>query len=208
MNFLVGVGVAGAFAVACLDWWAVRTSRASVEEVAKPLVMVLLLIGALLAVGAPASVRLLVALGLGFGLVGDVLLLPRFDRFVEGLGAFLVGHLSYAVAFLFVGVTGWVVFGLIAAVLAVGVLGRSIIAASPDKLRLPVTVYVAVIGAMVALGIGTTEPLFGVGAAVFAASDALLGHDRFVTPRGDRRMWVHVLYHLGQGLLVVGLVPL
>ena len=193
-----------ALCIAFVDWWSVRTGRGAVEQVAKPLVMVALIVGALGAVDAPTLVRLLVVGGLVLGLVGDVALLPRFDKFVEGLAAFLVGHVLYAVAFLLVGATGWLALGAVVAAIAIAAIGPTIVAASPDKLRLPVTAYVAVIGAMVALGIGTGRPLLGLGAAIFAASDALLGHDRFVTPRGDRRMWVHVMYHLGQGLLVVG----
>lgn len=33
------------------------------------------------------------------GLAGDVFLLPQVDRFVEGLGSFLLGHLAYLVDF-------------------------------------------------------------------------------------------------------------
>jgi len=68
----------------------------------------------------------------------------------------------------------------------------------------PVGAYIGVIAGMVAVAIGTGEPLLGLGAVVFALSDALLGHDRFVTPEADRRVVVHMLYHVGQmGFVVV-----
>ncbi|NOX30743.1 MAG: hypothetical protein GXP35_11965, partial [Actinobacteria bacterium] len=62
-----------------------------------------------------------------------------------------------------------------------------------------------VIGIMLIVGVGTGHLLIALGALLFVASDTLLATDRFVVPRSDRRMWVHVLYHLGQISIVAGL---
>ena len=45
----------------------------------------------------------------------------------------------------------------------------------------------------------------GLGAMAFAASDWVLGHERFVGPLPGGRLSVIVPYHVGQALLIVGL---
>ncbi len=200
--------LAAAAVVACIDWWSVRSSRPKIELFAKPLVMVALLAAATQINADPASVKWLIAAGLAGGLVGDIALLPRFDAFIVGLAAFLVGHLFYVVAFVSVGLEPVaLLLGLAVAAALTFVLGRPIIAAvAGSRLRVPVLCYVAVIGAMLISGIGTGLAFVGVGALAFGLSDSLLGTDRFVELRDDRRMWVHVLYHVAQMLIVAALL--
>ena len=73
-----------------------------------------------------------------------------------------------------------------------------------DALHLPVIAYIAVSGAVVMTGAGTGRALIVLGTLAFAASDGLLGADRFLEPARDRRVWVHVLYQLGQAGIVLG----
>lgn len=192
---------------ALLDWLAVVTDRQRLESVAKPAVMVSLILAALIADGASATVRALIVGGLALGLFGDVLLLPRVDRFIWGLGAFLIGHALYVAAFVSYDVQIWpAMSGLLAVAALFALVGPAILAAVADsRLAIPVTLYITTIGAMVVTAWGTGNWWFAGGALVFAASDAVLGYDRFVTPRTDRRLWVHVLYHAGQAALVAGL---
>lgn len=170
--------------------------------VTKPLpVLCLLVIVRRLGQGAYARA---LALGLGLSALGDVLLeLP--EGFLLGLGAFLAAHLAYVSAF--VGqcrdLSAWraLPFGLHAA-LFVRLLWPGL-----GALRAPVLVYVATIATMqwrAAACVGATprgrraEWLALVGAMTFAASDSLLGLDRFHAPLGRARVAVILLYWLGQ----------
>ena len=191
--------------VTLIDWIAVLRDWGRVEEVAKPLVMLLLLVVTLESLDG--AQRTAVAAAVVFGLLGDVALLNRIDAFIAGLGAFLVGHLLYVAGFAIEGLKpAPTAIGVVAAVVLVGALGRPIIAAvRHTPLHIPVAVYVVVIAAMVATSIGTTRWVAAAGGVMFAVSDALLGNDRFVTPRTDRRIVVMVLYHLGQFAIVGGL---
>jgi uncharacterized membrane protein YhhN len=69
-----------------------------------------------------------------------------------------------------------------------------------------VSLYTVVIGAMVIVAFDTGEPLVAVGATIFAASDSILAVDRFVEPRPWAPVAVMVTYHLGQALIVAGLL--
>jgi uncharacterized membrane protein YhhN len=73
-------------------------------------------------------------------------------------------------------------------------------------LAFPVALYTVVIGAMVIVAFDTGEPLIAVGATVFAASDSILALDRFVRPRPWARVVVMVTYHVGQALIVAGVL--
>ncbi len=195
-----------ALLIALVDWWSVATDRAAIEALAKPLVMVALILAAF-GTDQPDSVRWLIVGGLTFGLVGDILLLPRLDNFIGGLAAFLIGHALYVAAFVAIGSTPLLLgIGVLTAGLIGWYIGRPIVAAvNGTKLALPVVLYFVTISAMVVAGIGTGVSQLAAGAVVFAMSDGLLGTDRFVDERNDRRVWVHVLYHLGQIGIVAGI---
>ena len=198
--------------LALTDWYAVGTGRRGVERWAKPATMVAL-VAAALAMGAPGSGAgrwVLVALALGG--VGDVLLLGESEgRFLGGLAAFLAGHLAYVAAFVVLGL-GRPAWGLVGVgVLAVAlVAGRRILPAAAGSggaaLAAPVAAYMAVIGIMVVTAWATGRVLGGVGAAVFVASDTTLAVDRFVEPRSWGPVVVMVTYHLGQALVVLGVL--
>ena len=111
MPIIVGVTAAAMIA----DWVAVSRDADRIEEMAKPLVMIGL-IAAVIAGGDGTAPVVLVVIALVCGLAGDVFLLPRLDRFVAGLGAFLLGHLAYATAYLAAGVDALqLVFGAVVA---------------------------------------------------------------------------------------------
>ncbi len=73
-------------------------------------------------------------------------------------------------------------------------------------LSVPVGVYMAVIGAMLVLAWCTGEPLVALGATVFVASDAILSVNRFVRPVPHGRLLLMVAYHVGQALIVAGVL--
>ena len=68
-----------------------------------------------------------------------------------------------------------------------------------------VVFYACVIAAMVITAWATTAWVAAAGAMLFAVSDWVLGHQRFVGPLPGGRLTVMVPYHVGQALLIVGL---
>jgi uncharacterized membrane protein YhhN len=187
------------------DWWSLATRRDRVETVAKPAVM-LALLGLTIAADIEPSARPWILVALSFGLVGDIALLPRLDRFIVGLSAFLVGHLAYSVAFTTMwSPSPWILAGLVGIVTLILVAGRPIERAlRGSALHLPVLAYIAVTGIVVVTGAATGRPLIVAGTLAFAASDGLLGAGRFLDDTPDRRVWIHVLYQLGQTAIVLG----
>ena len=190
------------------DWWAVSTDRGRFEQAAKPAVMFALI--AMVSAGDfdIESVRPWVLAGLALGLVGDVLLLPRFDRFIAGLVSFLAGHLAYVVAF--------VLLWEASPAIAVGIGGLVLLIARfaipidrnlrGSTLRPAVAAYIAVTGAVLVSGAATGRWLIILGTVAFACSDGLLGENRFVRPAPERRWIVHALYQLGQAAIVIGAI--
>jgi len=198
---------------AVLDWYAVWRGARDVERLAKPLTMVALIVAAL-AMGAADTVsghRLLA--GLVLALLGDVALLGGGERrFLAGLSAFLVGHLAYTAAFLPAGPQSLALAlpGLVLVVVLVARVARPVlvgaVAQGGPGLGTAVAAYMLVIGAMVVTAWGTGRPLVAAGASVFMVSDALLAHARFVRPWRWASLLVMVTYHLGQVLIVLGLL--
>lgn len=223
MGLVIALLILTAF-LAVVDWHAVRTGQTRLEAMAKPAVMVALLAVALVLPaiveldGGPLSdgQRYGVPAGVLLGLVGDVLLLPQVDRFVPGLVAFLLGHLAYSLAFIGSGLrTLPTLAGVVVAaalVLAVGVPILRAVRARHPALAVPVAAYLAVTGLVVTCAVGAVHPpvaapvLGAAGALLFAGSDAVLGWARFVGPVPGGRLMVMVPYHLGQVLIVLGLL--
>jgi uncharacterized membrane protein YhhN len=199
-------------ALALVDWYAVWRGDRRTETWAKPAVLFGLIVTALVlgATDSSAGWWLLVALVLG--LVGDVLLLEKSDRrFQLGLAAFLVGHLAFVVSFTRLGLdpatwawVAWVV--LLVCLLLTRQVAPATYLRSGWALALPVALYTVVIGAMVIVAFDTGEPLIAVGATVFAASDSVLAVDRFVSPKPWAPVVVMVTYHVGQALIVAGVL--
>jgi uncharacterized membrane protein YhhN len=198
--------------LALVDWNAVAREDRRTETWAKPAVLGSLIVTALVlgATDTTAGVWLLVALALG--LVGDVFLLDDSDtRFRLGLAAFLVGHLAYVVCFVKLGLdpagwswVAWII--LLACLLATRHVAPATYMRGGMSLAAPVALYTVVIGAMVILAFDTGEPLIAIGASVFAASDSILAVDRFVRPQPWAHVVVMVTYHVGQALVVAGVL--
>ena len=199
------LGAAGL--TAAIDWWSVATDRYRVEAFAKPLVMIWLIIAALVIDADPSSVRPWIVGGLIAGLAGDIFLLPNVDKFLAGLGAFLVGHVLYIAGLVQI-MDGWTQFiiGVVAGAALLTVIGRPIVqAVRGTSYFVPVSVYIGAVGVLVVVGIASGRWVLAAGAIAFALSDALLGSDRFVTPAPQRRVYIHMLYQLGQAGLVIGM---
>ena len=146
--------------------------------------------------------------GLVFSLAGDVCLMLPQDRFREGLGAFLLAHLCYLVAF-----TADTAF-LAAALpflcwLAIGAaLLRLLWPGIPPGLRLPVLAYVLTLLCMAAQAnarairlTGVSALLASAGATLFVLSDGLLALDRFRRRFRSARALVQITYFAAQWLI-------
>jgi uncharacterized membrane protein YhhN len=195
-----------------LDWYAVARDDRRSERWAKPLPMLALIVVALVLGAAGTSIGGWLLAGLVLGLVGDVLLLDESEtRFKLGLGSFLAGHVAYVVSFTQLGLrpAGWA-WGAWVVLFCCLVATRRVVPATflrgGRTLALPVALYTVVIGAMVIVAFDTGAWRIALGSAVFAASDSMLAVDRFVAPRRGARLVVMVTYHVGQALIVAGVL--
>ena len=208
---LIGLAVLAAI-VAAVDWWAVAGDRRRVEVVAKPATMIALLAVLAALDDVPGPVRTWLIIGVVLGLVGDVALLGDGETaFMVGLGSFALGHLAYVGAALTVGFEpAWAIPGV---VFGVGLLGYRFVprtlpgahSAGGRVLAGAVVFYALVITSMVVTAWATGAIVAAIGAMLFAVSDWVLGHRRFVGPLPGGRLAVMGPYHVGQALLVVGL---
>lgn len=190
----------------------VRPRRATLVYFFKPLTTLLVFgVAATLPAGDPVY-RAAILLGLGASLAGDVFLMLPGDRFLPGLGFFLIGHLAYLAAFtrylplaaepLPFGVTG-----LLAAVLL-----SLLWAGLPRRIRIPVLAYVVVLGAMAAQAFGQgavlEEPAAwaaAIGGVLFFFSDAVLAYDRFRQTVRAARLVVLGSYWSAQTLIALSI---
>jgi uncharacterized membrane protein YhhN len=200
------LALAAIFAVG--NWISVaRTSTLGVY-ICKPATLALLIAVALALDPVHSDMRTWFVVALAFSLLGDIFLMLPSDKFVFGLGAFLLGHVAYTVG-LNLHTDGLWYLGipvvLVAAVLAVRLL-RGIKASGETELMGPVIAYVIVIGAMVVSAAASGNAVAAVGALLFMGSDALIGETRFVQPRAWGGIAIMVTYHLGQAGLVLSLV--
>jgi len=197
---------------AVVDWRAVGRGDRRTEAWAKPATLLALILVAATQGAADTSAGRWLLLALVLGLAGDVFLLRDSDtRFRLGLAAFLVGHLAYVVSFVRLGLdpagwawAAWVV--LLACLLATRQVAPATYLRSGWALAGPVGLYTIVIGAMVIVAFDTGDPTIALGATVFAASDSILAVNRFVRPLAWAPVAVMVTYHVGQALIVAGLL--
>ena len=155
--------------------------------------------------GPVSPYRRWISIGLGFSLLGDILLAWPQDLFVFGLGAFLFAHLAYLKAYL-VDCRRPALPALALALLA-GISLLSVMAAKGlGDLLIPVCIYALTISAMLwrALArLGSGVPgrsawLAAAGALAFVASDSMIGINRFVLSFDAAPYLIILTYWLGQ----------
>jgi uncharacterized membrane protein YhhN len=238
--------LAAAGILAVVDWIAVARGVRLAERIAKPLVLLAIVLAAVAAQPIKPGVHGWLIAALCLGLAGDVALVaerrparsrvgahsvtiraeaaskaPRLSArgssdgpqwfFLAGLLAFLVGHLCYARAMQLYGTDKLsVAFGLVLVLIALLSFGYRIIAGAHalggSRLIVAVVLYVVALGSAVVLGVGTEQLWIAGGIVLFAASDLVLAHDRFVQARPLAPLTVAISYHLAQALLLLGLV--
>lgn len=183
-----------ALAAAALYIYALASDNTLLGLLAKP-VPVLALVAWLS--GAPATpYGRWISIGLGFSVIGDILLAIPADLFVFGLAAFLCAHLAYLRGYC--GITlrptlPALIFSAITGIALLGVLASH----GLGPLLIPVALYALAISAMLwrALACGG---LAAIGAGLFVISDSLIGIDRFVSPFAAAPYLIILIYWPGQ----------
>jgi uncharacterized membrane protein YhhN len=200
------------FAIAAVaNWWSRWTDDRSVELWSKPLALIALIGVALTLDPIDPATRAWFVAALVCSLAGDVFLLDGDRRFIPGLVAFLLAHLAYTVGLVVAPDWSWSGFGaaLVAMALLAGTIGVQIVRAarrSEPVLGPAVTAYLLAISVMFCAAAATGNWFAIVGAALFVASDSVLGWRQFVGSARWMPVTIMVTYHLGQAGLVASLL--
>jgi uncharacterized membrane protein YhhN len=204
---------AAIFAVAAgANWWSrLGDGRRRTELWSKPIALIALIAVALALQPADQLVRAWFVTALVCSLAGDVFLLYGDRYFVSGLVSFLLAHLAYTfgfVAFDDWSSAGFIVGAAMMAVLALAV-GVRIVAAArrEDRVLGPAVVsYLLAISLMFCAAMATGSMWAILGAAMFVASDSVLGWRQFVADARWMPVTIMATYHLGQAGLVASLL--
>jgi uncharacterized membrane protein YhhN len=212
------VALVTTFAVcAVADWVVIWRGTGRLRVLTKPAATAALVAVAALAGDMAGDARAALVVAAVLCLAGDVALLGDSEkRFLLGLSAFAAGHVAYIVTALIVGVSwprlAWA-FPVLASLLWFQARTRMLAGASRrggTAMLVAVGAYSAIISVMVVTAFGTASWLAAAGATLFAASDSMIGADRFGQrqPADNRRadLPIMVTYHLGQLLLIGGLI--
>jgi uncharacterized membrane protein YhhN len=207
-----------ALIVAIVDWVAVQLRNKPVEFIAKPGVMIVLLIG-LWQASSFQGALIWFGLGLLFSMAGDIFLMLPKEQFIPGLVSFLMAHVAYLVGFNqsqppvnLVSLVLVVLVGMTAIQLYRRLAG-GLQASGHTRLIYPVLAYSVVISLMLISALLTLVRaewaegpalLVSAGALLFFLSDSFLGWNKFVAPLPHGKLRVIVTYHLGQILIVLG----
>lgn len=197
---------------AAANWWSrLADGRRRTELWSKPVALTALIVVALALEPADQLVRAWFVTALVCSLAGDVFLLLGDRYFVPGLVSFLLAHLAYTFGFVAFGdwsSAGFVVGAVMMAVLAAAV-GMRIVVAARRKERVlgpAVAAYLVAISLMFCAAMATGSTWAILGAALFVASDSVLGWRQFVAQARWMPVTIMVSYHLGQAGLVAALL--
>lgn len=235
LGVLIEVGFLIVLAGFLADWLCVFFGWKKFRPYAKVLAMAILILWTFcLFRFNPGRLGFLLILALIFGLLGDFLLLFPDRCFKWGLGAFLLGHLTYLFLFtvlirlglskgIVAPITIWVWAILVVIILAAMTTFNRVII---RKMREPrpwwgfqvaLYLYAACLTLVMAIG-WLTAGMFapqggwiwavGVGGTLFIISDFTLAYDRFVQRFKSAHIIIMVSYHLAQFSLAVGLFTL
>jgi uncharacterized membrane protein YhhN len=204
---------AAVFAVAAVaNWWSrLGDGRRRTELWSKPLALIALVAVAVSLQPDDQLMRAWFVVALLCSLGGDVFLLYGDRYFVPGLVAFLFAHLAYTFGFVAVGDWSAVAFVVGAAMMAALVLSvgvRIVLAARRRERALGSAVagYLLAISLMFCAAMATGNTWAILGAALFVASDSVLGWRQFVSETPWMPVTIMVTYHLGQAGLVASLL--
>ncbi|MGH8486930.1 MAG: lysoplasmalogenase [Pseudomonas sp.] len=179
---------------AALYLYALAYDNVTLGLAAKPIPVLVMLFW--LNAAPPSLYRRWIVIGLGFSVLGDIVLAIPKDLFVFGLAAFLCAHLAYLRAYLSktLEMTPW---ALLAALACGGLLLNLLIRGGLGDLLIPVAIYAAAITAMLWRALACAG-LAALGAIAFVFSDSMIGIDRFVSPFAAAPYLIILAYWLGQ----------
>jgi len=210
-----------AFIFAALESLALWKQWLKLEYIAKPAVMIILFFWLWTSTGLSGA-SLWFGLGILLSLTGDVLLMISLDRFfLAALAAFLLAHLAYLIGFN-IPVPGISAWGFVLAII-VGLGGTRVIrrilvspaANGQGHMRIPIIIYGAVISLMLLSAMmklsdvtwnANAAVLVSLGAFLFYVSDIILAWHKFVSPIQNGRIYNICAYHLGQIMLIAGVI--
>lgn len=211
MNAAATLALAVLGVVAPANWWSRWSGRRAVEVVTKPVATALVLLIAVVIDADSDPVRAWFVVALALSLAGDVFLLLDPRWFLAGLAAFLLAHVAYIVGF--VVADDWRWWWAVASLLPIAALatavGRPILRSVGHRsvlMQTAVAAYLVTILTMFASSCAAGPPAAIAGAALFVASDSILGWREFVADRRWMAPLVMVTYHTGQLLLALSLL--
>lgn len=151
--------------------------------------------------------------GLVLSLAGDVLLAMTGDKkwFVMGIGAFLLAHVAYAVAFgLLSPVTAKLPLVSPVVVLVMAGIGLWLRRYLTGVFVVAVPAYLLAIGVMLVMAwlvpVSAVQFWVTTGATLFALSDVFVARNRFVKPAFENRLIGLPLYYVAQLMLAYSVV--
>ncbi len=183
----------------------------SIFYISKPLTTALILLPVLFLMPSSESAYVpLIAGGLLFALIGDILLMLPEDRFVLGIGSFAATHAFYLVAFISAAGIALLNPSTIPLLLFSAIMTRFLWPGLRSSLQLPVLAYIVLITTMTGQAIGAAVLQEGAGLAIaaagavlFLASDSMLAINRFRAPFKAAQALVLSTYWLGQLLIAL-----
>ncbi len=215
MFWIVALGFAALESLALWKKWG------RLECLAKPAVMVVLFLWLWTSTGSSGA-TLWFGLGILLSLAGDVLLMISLDRlFMAGLAAFLLAHAAYLIGFNISvpEVSVWSFFMAIIIGLGGARIIRLIVAKLDEngqaRMRIPIIVYGTVVSLMLLSAMmKLTDSNWSAGAAVLVSlgaflvyiSDIILAWHKFVASIRNGRIYNIGAYHLGQVMLIAGVI--
>jgi len=196
-------------AVAILSSYFVR--KPIVFYITKPLTTTLILVPVLALMPDSGGAYIpLIAGGLAFALLGDILLMLPEERFVLGIASFAATHVLYLAAFIAAAGIALINPSAIALLIFATLMARFLWPGVRKSLQIPILAYVVLITVMTAQAIGaalesesTGLAIAAAGAVLFLASDSILAVDRFRMPFPAARALVLSTYWLGQWLIAL-----
>jgi uncharacterized membrane protein YhhN len=179
--------------------------------ISKPFTTALILAPVLVLVSDAESAYVpLIAGGLTFALLGDILLMLPENRFVLGIGSFAATHVLYLAAFISAAGIALVNPSTIPLLLFAVIMTRLLWPGLRKSLQIPVLAYIVLISIMSVQAIGAALQLeesrlaiAAAGAILFLASDSMLAIDRFRVPFKAAQGLVLSTYWLGQWLIAI-----
>jgi uncharacterized membrane protein YhhN len=203
--FLTFASAAIAIASKYLGW------HSNVFYITKPLTTALILVPVLILVPDSDSAYVpLIAGGLAFAILGDVLLMLSEERFVLGIGSFAATHALYLAAFISAAGIALVNPSTIPLILFAFIMTRFLWSGLRKSLQVPVLAYIVLITVVTAQAIGAAVQQEGTGLAIaaagavlFLASDSTLAIDRFRVSFKAAQGLVLSTYWLGQWLIAL-----